>query len=392
MSVNPVIIIGAGLAGLTAAQALHAAGWPVLVLEARARVGGRTLAVPAAPSGPEVDGLDLGATWGWSHHSYLMKLLAHLQLESFAQYSTGAMAYETRQGLHRLPAPASSAPYLRLPGGAAALCVALAQMLPAGSVQLSTRVTQVSQLPEQEGVEIIAEQAGQPRRYHGSAIVVAMPPRLVAHSISFSPPLPAVLQQTLRAVPTWMSHAMKSVVVYPDPFWRAQGQSGFAVSELGPLAEIHDASPASGQLGALFGFFAPEHPLRIAPLAERQGAVLAQLTRLFGDAASEPLAYHELDWALEPFTSTPGDEQPPRQVPLQGPALLRQAHWDGRLHWAGAETSLSEWGRLDGAVESGWWAAQQVQQAHAAFQSNASALPASALLAAVSNSAPHTSD
>jgi monoamine oxidase len=362
MPINPVIIIGAGLAGLTVAQALYAAGRPVLVLEARARVGGRTHAVPAMPDSSAVDGFDLGATWGWGHHAYLMKLLTHLQLKPFAQYSTGAMAYETRQGLHRLPTPASAAPYLRLPGGAAALCAALAQALPAGSVQLSTRVTQVTHLPEQEGVEIMAEHEGQRRRYRGSAVVVALPPRLVAHSISFSPPLPAALLQTLRAVPTWMSHAMKSVVVYTNPFWRAQGQSGFASSELGPLTEIHDASPASNRPGALFGFFAPGHPLRIAPVVERQRAVVAQLTRLFGAAASEPLAYHELDWALEPFTSTPGDEQPPQQVPLQGPTLLRQAHWDGRLHWAGAETSLSEWGRLDGAVESGWWTAQQVHQ------------------------------
>jgi hypothetical protein len=45
---------------------------------------------------------------------------------------------------------------------------------------------------------------------------------------------------------------------------------------------------------------------------------------------------------------------------LQGPALLRQPAWAGALHWAGAETSASEWGRLDGAVESGRYAAAQV--------------------------------
>lgn len=357
----PIIIVGAGLAGLTAALALHAAGRPVLVLEARDRVGGRPLAVPALPGSPDAELLDVGATWGWTHHPHLLRLLAELGIEPVAQYSAGATASDTPRGVQRLPQqPSGSAGYLRLAGGAAALCRALAGRLPAGCLELNTRVTHLRQLPGQRGVEIQATRHKAARPLTAPAVVLALPPRLVAHRLTFDPALPPSLLQTLRAVPTWMSHAMKSVAVYAEPFWRAAGWSGFAVSQLGPLVEIHDASPTEGRLGALFGFFAPEHPLRAAPVAARQAAVLAQLARLFGPLAGALLAYHERDWTQEPLTSVPGDEQPPTQVPPRGPALLRQPHWAGALHWAGAETSASEWGRLDGAVESGQWVARQL--------------------------------
>src|SRR5207244_5754717 len=44
---QPVVVIGAGLAGLRTADLLHKAGTPVIVLEARARPGGRVLTVRA---------------------------------------------------------------------------------------------------------------------------------------------------------------------------------------------------------------------------------------------------------------------------------------------------------------------------------------------------------
>ena len=54
-----VVVVGAGLAGLAAATRLVDAGAEVVVLEARDRVGGRTLTLPAADGTP----IDHGGQW-----------------------------------------------------------------------------------------------------------------------------------------------------------------------------------------------------------------------------------------------------------------------------------------------------------------------------------------
>ena len=55
---RPIVVIGAGMAGLAAARALHDAGLQVIVLEARDRVGGRTYTADVGPAR-----VDLGGAW-----------------------------------------------------------------------------------------------------------------------------------------------------------------------------------------------------------------------------------------------------------------------------------------------------------------------------------------
>ncbi len=77
MTGNSVIVVGAGLAGLVAADRLVDRGWDVTVLEARSRVGGRTW-TDRAVGGALVE---RGAEWVEDDHDALHALCARLDLD-----------------------------------------------------------------------------------------------------------------------------------------------------------------------------------------------------------------------------------------------------------------------------------------------------------------------
>ena len=80
---NDVIIIGAGLSGLTTAYFLKQQGKNVLVLEADARIGGRIMSIPSQNG---KGSFELGATWFAEKHTHLNELLKMLDVERFEQY------------------------------------------------------------------------------------------------------------------------------------------------------------------------------------------------------------------------------------------------------------------------------------------------------------------
>jgi monoamine oxidase len=79
-----VVVVGAGLAGLTAADRIAAAGYDVVVLEGRDRVGGRVLSTTVAGVA-----VDAGATWVAPHHAAVRELATRLGCELVPQFHDG---------------------------------------------------------------------------------------------------------------------------------------------------------------------------------------------------------------------------------------------------------------------------------------------------------------
>ncbi|WP_293307445.1 flavin monoamine oxidase family protein [Mycolicibacterium sp.] len=93
---HDVVVIGAGLAGLTAARELSGMGFDVVVLEGRDRVGGRT--APATCAGVPVD---RGASFVGPTQDAVLKLAADLGCPTSPTYSQGANLIRWRGRVHR---------------------------------------------------------------------------------------------------------------------------------------------------------------------------------------------------------------------------------------------------------------------------------------------------
>ncbi len=187
--------------------------------------------------------------------------------------------------------------------------------------------------------------------------IVAIPPTL-AGRVSYDPPLHGLRDQLTQRMP--QGTVVKTMAVYDTPFWREQGLSGQAISEAGPARVVFDNSPPDGSPGVLLGFLEGRlaRQLGARPAAERREAILAGHARLFGDRAARPERFLERVWAEEEWTrgcygclmTTGGWTE-------YGRALREPI---GPLHWAGAETATVWNGYMDGAVQSGERAADEV--------------------------------
>ena len=84
-----VAVVGAGLAGLTAATAVAKAGRSLVVFEARNRVGGRTYDVDVAPGVV----VELGGEWTGPGQTEVQALASRLGVRTFPTYGNGQNLY-----------------------------------------------------------------------------------------------------------------------------------------------------------------------------------------------------------------------------------------------------------------------------------------------------------
>jgi monoamine oxidase len=439
-----VVVVGAGFAGLAAARTLDAAGADVVVLEARDRVGGRT--VNAEIGDGQV--VEMGGQWIGPTQERIATLAEAVGVETFPTHTAGdnllrlhgrvrryrgtiprlnpLALLDVGRGIRRLnrlsrtidpeaPWAADRAQELdatsfcawidrslltptakrmmrgaargvfgaeaeevsllhlafylraaggfelltdteggaqqdRFVGGSQLIAIRVAEEL-GDRVLLDSPVERIEYSPAGVAARAAGESAVRARR-----AIVAIPPPLTS-AIEFDPLLPAARRQLAQRMPQgWL---VKATAIYSEPFWRADGLSGAALNEEGPVEMTFDNSPPDGSPGALVGFVGGRDARAFAGLgkSERREAVLGCFESLFGPRARGAERYLEHDWAAERWSGGgPVCNFATGGWTASGQALREPV---GPIHWAGTETATRWAGYMDGAVGSGERAATE---------------------------------
>jgi monoamine oxidase len=439
-----VVVVGAGLAGLAAARRLVDAGTEVVVLEARDRVGGRTLTLPAADGTP----IDHGGQWIGPTQDRIAALAERLGVTTYPSWERGlhtefrdgqalhfdgqlpdgdpVSAVSMGQAIRELDAMAARVPLeapwtaeealawdsqtvetwlqARVGSGLARswLREAIRSTLAAEARDLSLLHT-LFVIGSAGGIAPLLATAGgaQERRFHqgaqaisirlaeslGGRVVLGAPAQVVRHGeagvvveaegrtvtagrailamppaiagrIGYRPALPGWRSQLTQRVP--MGSVIKVHAIYEQPFWREEGLSGFVVSDRGPVTIVYDNSPEDGSPGVLVGFIEGEQARSWARRnrADRRAGVLACLADYLGERAGRPRELLERSWADEEYSGGCfAGYFPPGVWTSFGQALREPI---GRLHWAGTETATAWTAFMEGAVQSGQRAADEV--------------------------------
>ena len=186
---------------------------------------------------------------------------------------------------------------------------------------------------------------------------MAIPPAL-AGRIEYDPLLPGRRDQLTQRMP--MGNTVKVLCTYKQAFWRERGYSGEVVSTTGPMSVVFDNTSHDGKVPMLLGFVVAKHARGWSekPAEVRRQLIVDALVRYFGKDAADIVTLVEQDWSTEAYSrGCPVGVLGPGSYNTCGDALREPC---GSIHWAGTETATEWTGYLEGAIQAGERAAEEV--------------------------------
>mmetsp|Transcript_26799 Transcript_26799/g.56983 ORF Transcript_26799/g.56983 Transcript_26799/m.56983 type:complete len:415 (+) Transcript_26799:128-1372(+) len=317
-----VCIVGAGLSGAYAAHELLAIGKSVSVLDARNRIGGRLL------TAEEQGGGDLGGAWIWPKSEYAMQqFLEKINVKTVPMYLDGETMARTADGQRHVLPSGEAARYAACGGGAVRVRGGAASMVQKLlrddddskklSILLGMRVVRV----EHGGGVIKISFATSESSAYGCetseikcrAAILAAPPKVLANTIEFHPPLPRSKVESMIATPTWMEDYGKVSASFPRSWWREFNMSAISIDQIGAVStwwEACSGDDGDGTSPTLAGFVTANGAKALNKMENAEALhdyVIGTLNNLYGvDAFTMGMHKVKADVTTKGFTGEEG--------------------------------------------------------------------------------------
>lgn len=341
-----VIIVGAGLSGLSTAYALRNSNYDVEILEARPRPGGRIFTKTI-----HHQKLELGATWFGPQHTSLLKLIEELNTPYKLQENGREVLYDFRPNgnLERYQIPSQSSSTFKFQNGTSQLIETLQQKIKA-KIHFNEILSSVK-------FENHFKLHTSNRLFEADYVVMSIPLQLISDTIQFEPNLTKTSRALFSNTHTWMSDSIKFSVAFDSDFWKTNQYMGTLMSPQQIIQEMYDHSDIENSQSALVGFLNSNYSKFTSQ--QRQSQVLNYLEKIFSRNTFQSLAYADINWRDEKFTIH-HKAQP--LVPHQnnGNPALRETFYDNRLFFSASETAAQTPGYMDGAVHRGLEVGEQL--------------------------------
>lgn len=359
-----VIVIGAGLAGLSAAYELTGAGHDVTILEARARAGGRVYTVRE----PFSDGMyaEAGAARIPADHNLTLGYvkLFNLTLDKmypvdskFISYNT-AKRWEIDWGAYAAAVGKyvgtglgkDSQKWFKIRGGNDRLPKAFAAKL-ADKIIYSAPVVKIEH--DGRGARAVFLQSGSHQTIAGDRLICTLP-FSVLRRVEVSPGFPSKLEKVIREMQ--YGPIARIFLQVRKRYWLDKGVNGFAITE-DPMEVWHPTFNQPGTRGILMSYARGKYAQQLTDMkeGERIQNMLDHIEKLYpgirdhfecgatkcwGDDEWSRGAWAESDWG----------------------ELVKLVKPQGRIHLAGDHlSSQTSW--MQGALESGLRVAKEVNDA-----------------------------
>lgn len=357
-----VVVLGAGLAGLSAGYELTRAGHDVKILEAQERPGGRVLTLHAFDEGLYGDA---GAARIPDNHEWTLRYVREFKLPLLPFYPEAGLFARVRRG-RRSEAGweefaeavedyvgielGETGRWHKIEGGNDRLPRAFAERL-AGKVVYGAVVSKVEQ--EAAGARITFTRAGAAETLPADFIVCAIP-FAVLNRVEFAPRL----SEQKRRVRDEMAYelAARAFMQTRERFWERERSNGFAVSDL-PTEFWPSTFGQPGRRGVLQAYVRHHTAAEWAKKneAERLSAALTLTEQAVPGARAAFERGAVKCWGEDPWAGCAWTHPAGLQlVAINAP--------EGRIHFAGEHASVyASW--MNGALESGNRSARAVDEA-----------------------------